>query len=311
MATAAAGLARDCGSGGGRRPARVVGAATGPRGSTGRALLRQRAAAGAPRRAAAGAGRHAVAVAALAGVRGRDGRRPRRGAAPRASRPARRSLLCRARRRRRHRRGHRRSGATALRAAAARAGVLRLRAAAARAAGAGLAPARARRAGRAGLPLSRRPAAAPAAPASGRRRAPGARQSGAVSGSSGDLSELRRAQEQMRGDGDALVRVDAPFLLDFSGRRLFVIDHPCAASPAPGIPCDGDAESLHAYLLARGIRWVLYSRRPPEWLAARRRAAESHHAGSTRSTIAGRSSTKSCARSRAPPASRSSPTSSR
>jgi hypothetical protein len=85
---------------------------------------------------------------------------------------------------------------------------------------------------------------------------------------------LERAQSRMVGEGSALVMVDEPFVLDFAARRLFIVDYACSASPAPGIPCDGDIDALEAYLVAQGIRYVLFTTdEMPEWILARKRQA--------------------------------------
>jgi hypothetical protein len=79
---------------------------------------------------------------------------------------------------------------------------------------------------------------------------------------------LEQAQARMVEPGALLVRVEEPFLLDFTRRPIFVMDHPCAVSPAPGIPCDGrDVEALRSYLRAQSIRYVLFgAKRIPLWL---------------------------------------------
>lgn len=56
----------------------------------------------------------------------------------------------------------------------------------------------------------------------------------------------------------SLIAVDYPFLLDYRAHRLYSIDVPGAASPAPGFPYFQGPAPVKAYLLAHGIHYVAH-----------------------------------------------------
>jgi len=71
--------------------------------------------------------------------------------------------------------------------------------------------------------------------------------------------ELRTLQSVIPRGESVLARLARPYNLDFARNRVFIIDWPCGAGPAPGIPCSGTAEDVARYLRSRGVRFVMYS----------------------------------------------------
>lgn len=63
-----------------------------------------------------------------------------------------------------------------------------------------------------------------------------------------------------------LSQVEAPFLLDFSRNRIYVMDYPGNAGPTK-LPLNGSAEDLANYFRAYNIRYVMHSYR--HWIAKR------------------------------------------
>lgn len=58
-----------------------------------------------------------------------------------------------------------------------------------------------------------------------------------------------------------LVRLDLPFLFDFSRNRIYVMDWPGSSGPLPGVPYLGTSEDLAHYLRSNRIRYVVFSYR--------------------------------------------------
>jgi hypothetical protein len=55
-----------------------------------------------------------------------------------------------------------------------------------------------------------------------------------------------------------LVMLDQPYFLDFARNPILNLDMPGTASPNPGIPCFRGSDAVVEYLLARGIRYVMF-----------------------------------------------------
>jgi hypothetical protein len=72
-------------------------------------------------------------------------------------------------------------------------------------------------------------------------------------------SSTRKAQDALPAGARALIRVDRPYLLDFSRNRLCVIDFPNAVSPKPGLDRCHDTGCVDAYLRGQQIDYVMYA----------------------------------------------------
>jgi hypothetical protein len=71
-------------------------------------------------------------------------------------------------------------------------------------------------------------------------------------------ASYRRLQAAVPPGATMLVLLDQPYLLDFSRNRIFNLDMPGLASPAPGIPCFRGPEPVADYLTRLGIRYVAF-----------------------------------------------------
>ena len=74
-----------------------------------------------------------------------------------------------------------------------------------------------------------------------------------------DAEALRKMQAAVPEREKILVRVDAPYLLDFRRNPVEVMDWPGMTGPPPGPPQTGAAADWAAYLAAAGVRYVAYS----------------------------------------------------
>lgn len=74
-----------------------------------------------------------------------------------------------------------------------------------------------------------------------------------------DVCTVREAQEKTESGSTILVRINKPYLLDYSRNKILVVDIPCMTSISPGMPCTGDSVAFVKYLLSNGIHYVLYS----------------------------------------------------
>jgi hypothetical protein len=72
------------------------------------------------------------------------------------------------------------------------------------------------------------------------------------------IQTIQSVQASMTPGSRALVCVASPFLLDFQRNRLFIVDFPRAASPAPGIPDERNVAGFVRYLRRQGIRYIVY-----------------------------------------------------
>jgi hypothetical protein len=70
---------------------------------------------------------------------------------------------------------------------------------------------------------------------------------------------IHALQAAMPKDSKVLLRVDMPFLADFSYQKVFVMDWPGNVGPAPGVPFSESPEVLASYLREQGIRYIIYS----------------------------------------------------
>ena len=74
-----------------------------------------------------------------------------------------------------------------------------------------------------------------------------------------DLATARRLQAAMAPGATVLVRLDRPFLLDFSRNRIFVADYADACAPA-GMPIGStDPQAWASYFRGLSIRYVAYA----------------------------------------------------
>ncbi len=60
-------------------------------------------------------------------------------------------------------------------------------------------------------------------------------------------------------DGPILATLQDPYLLDFSGERIFLADYPGCAGLPPGWPIHGDGDAVADYLLSHSIRYLAYT----------------------------------------------------
>ena len=67
-----------------------------------------------------------------------------------------------------------------------------------------------------------------------------------------------RLQDEVPAGAPILVMLDQPYLLDFARNPIFNLDMPGTASPKPNIPCFQGPEPVANYLLALGIRYVMF-----------------------------------------------------
>ena len=65
-------------------------------------------------------------------------------------------------------------------------------------------------------------------------------------------------QEAVPAGDPILVMLDQPYLLDFARNPILNLDMEGLASPHPGIPCFRGSEPVADYLLAHGIRYVMF-----------------------------------------------------
>jgi len=72
-------------------------------------------------------------------------------------------------------------------------------------------------------------------------------------------TRIEKLQESIPARAAILLRVDMPFLFNFSRNRIYVMDWPGAAGPSPGTPYLGKPEDLAHYLRLNKIRYVAYS----------------------------------------------------
>jgi hypothetical protein len=56
-----------------------------------------------------------------------------------------------------------------------------------------------------------------------------------------------------------LVATDNPYLIDYRRNRTWNVDMPGEASPLPGMPLYQGPEAVRAYLLAKGVHYVLFA----------------------------------------------------
>jgi hypothetical protein len=73
------------------------------------------------------------------------------------------------------------------------------------------------------------------------------------------LTRIQKLQASIPEHAVILLRVDMPFLFDFSRNRIYVMDWPGSAGPLPGTPYLGEPEELAHYLRINKIRYVVYS----------------------------------------------------
>lgn len=74
-----------------------------------------------------------------------------------------------------------------------------------------------------------------------------------------ETRRIRDLQAALPEDSKVLLRLDMPFLADFSYQKVFVMDWPGNVGPAPGVPFSEPPEALAKYLRAQGIRFIAYS----------------------------------------------------
>jgi hypothetical protein len=69
----------------------------------------------------------------------------------------------------------------------------------------------------------------------------------------------RRLQELVPVNERLLVATDDPYLIDYRRNSTWNIDLPGAASPPPGMPFFQGPKAVREYLLAKGVRYVLFA----------------------------------------------------
>jgi hypothetical protein len=67
-----------------------------------------------------------------------------------------------------------------------------------------------------------------------------------------------RMQNAIPEGSRVLIMLDQPYFLDYRRNTIFNLDMPGTASPAPSIPCFRGPEPVAEYLLANGIRYVMF-----------------------------------------------------
>jgi hypothetical protein len=72
-------------------------------------------------------------------------------------------------------------------------------------------------------------------------------------------TRVQKLQSSIPEHAGILLRLDTPFLFNFSRNRIYVMDWPGAAGPAPGTPYWSKPEDLAHYLRLNGIRYIVYS----------------------------------------------------
>lgn len=84
----------------------------------------------------------------------------------------------------------------------------------------------------------------------------------------GISSQFDFAKEQLRisllqsslpPNATVLLRLDAPFLIDFTKQKFHIMDWPGNVGPKPGVPYDQPPEILAQYLRENGIQYIAYS----------------------------------------------------
>jgi hypothetical protein len=75
--------------------------------------------------------------------------------------------------------------------------------------------------------------------------------------SEADRMRYLAASNALPSDGKILLRVAYPFLMKIS-QNLLIADYPGAASPPPGMPMGKGPEELRAYLLAQGVKYIVW-----------------------------------------------------
>ena len=76
--------------------------------------------------------------------------------------------------------------------------------------------------------------------------------------SSQETKAIKAIQEKTELGSKILVRINRPFLLDFSRDVLYVADLPCMTSIIPGMVCSNNADDIINYLKLSGISYVMY-----------------------------------------------------
>lgn len=69
------------------------------------------------------------------------------------------------------------------------------------------------------------------------------------------------AQNSVPAGEPLLVRLEQPYLMDFSRNPIRVVDHPGAVSPPPGLPVFEGGDAIRDYLVGQGIRYLAFSYR--------------------------------------------------
>src|SRR5262249_11318046 len=74
-----------------------------------------------------------------------------------------------------------------------------------------------------------------------------------------EMRAYRVLQDAVSPGAGILVRLDKPFLLDYTRNPLYVMDVPCGSSPPPGLPCPGSVTDIERYLADRGVRALAFA----------------------------------------------------
>jgi hypothetical protein len=74
-----------------------------------------------------------------------------------------------------------------------------------------------------------------------------------------ETTRVRALQAAMPEQSKIILRLDMPFLADFSRQKVFVMDWPGNVGPAPGVPFSEAPEALAGYLRKQGIQYIIYS----------------------------------------------------
>lgn len=82
-------------------------------------------------------------------------------------------------------------------------------------------------------------------------------------------SEYRAVEGALSGSGITLENVAYPFLLNYKARKIYLMDWPGAAGPAPGWPFGANASMVAQYLRRNSVRYLLYDTHYARWADAR------------------------------------------
>ncbi len=72
--------------------------------------------------------------------------------------------------------------------------------------------------------------------------------------------QLRRVQNVIPPGASVLEEVQDAYAFDFRRNPVLFADYPGMASPPPGLPMDGDAVQIRAFLLAHNVHYVIFDR---------------------------------------------------